>query len=245
MTSTPHDNIFDAIDATWPAAKRWTDGGITFRSGQGGGSRVSAATTNAPVTDTAIHAAAKVMTAMGQSALFMVQGGQTALDTQLARLGYAVKDPCYIYTAPLPRLTMQPLPHKTCFGAFPPLASQKEVWGNGGIGAARLAIMDRVRGPKISFLGRAGDTPAGTVFAAIHGQTAMLHALEVNNDHRRCGLGRHLTHAVAHWAATRGAKHLALITTTANIGANTLYASLGMEVVGQYHYRIMTKGTDT
>jgi ribosomal protein S18 acetylase RimI-like enzyme len=68
----------------------------------------------------------------------------------------------------------------------------------------------------------------------------MLHALEIDPAFQRQGLGRHLTRAVAIWAQSQGASHLSLLATKANIGANALYASLGMSVVGQYHYRIKT-----
>ena len=45
--------------------------------------------------------------------------------------------------------------------------------------------------------------------------------------------------ASAFWARGQGARWLTLVATQANTAANTLYASLGMAVVGQYHYRIM------
>jgi len=44
----------------------------------------------------------------------------------------------------------------------------------------------------------------------------------------------------AHWAQTHGAAWMAVLCTQANAGANGLYASLGMQVVGQYHYRILS-----
>ena len=100
--------------------------------------------------------------------------------------------------------------------------------------------MDRALGPKSTFLGRANDRPVGTVYAAIYDGIAMLHALEIDPAFQRQGLGRHLSRAVAIWAQSQGASHLSLLTTKANTSANALYASLGMSVVGQYHYRIKT-----
>ena len=67
----------------------------------------------------------------------------------------------------------------------------------------------------------------------------MIHALEISDQHRRQGLARHLTRAAAFWAQDNGAAYLTLVTTQANIGANALYASLGMTLVGQYHYRTL------
>ena len=43
----------------------------------------------------------------------------------------------------------------------------------------------------------------------------------------------------AHWAKANGAHWMSVLCTQANKGANGLYASLGMQVVGQYHYRIL------
>ena len=40
------------------------------------------------------------------------------------------------------------------------------------------------------------------------------------------------------WAAEQGADRLALAVTQANSGAIALYTSLGMQPVGEYHYRI-------
>nr|WP_317057233.1 GNAT family N-acetyltransferase [Roseovarius sp. W115]MDV2930883.1 GNAT family N-acetyltransferase [Roseovarius sp. W115] len=66
----------------------------------------------------------------------------------------------------------------------------------------------------------------------------MIHALEVLEPHRGRRMGTHLTRHAAFWAADQGATYLAVLCTKANQGANALYSSLGMTVVGQYHYRI-------
>ena len=67
----------------------------------------------------------------------------------------------------------------------------------------------------------------------------MIHALEIAVEYRRRGLARHLTQAAAFWAQDQGANYLTLVTTQANAGANALYSSLGMTLVGQYHYRTL------
>jgi GNAT superfamily N-acetyltransferase len=98
--------------------------------------------------------------------------------------------------------------------------------------------MDRVQGPKTALLARNGDRPAGVAFVACHGSEAMLHALEVLPANRRQGVGRTLLHAAANWAASQGATRLSLVVTRQNAAARALYARLGMECVGQYHYRM-------
>ena len=120
------------------------------------------------------------------------------------------------------------------------METQKEIWAEGGIGSARLAVMERADGPKTTILGRDGNSPAGTVFVAMQNGVAMLHAMEVATAFRRRGLARKMIAAVGHWAADHGTSHVALLVTKANAGANALYASMGFEVVGEYHYRINT-----
>jgi len=238
MTFPTAQTIYDAIDHTWPAAEYLTTEKWTFRRGAGGGSRVSAATANGDVSDDDIVEAEAQMMRWSQSGLFMIRDGETDLDQQLERFGYVIKDPVTLYAAPLEELTQQRPPPVSSFVSWPPLASQKEIWADGGIGPERLAIMGRAEGPKTTMLGRAKDTPAGTVYVGISGAQAMIHALEVHVDMRRSGMGRILTTAAAVWAKGQGASYLSLATTDANVAANRLYSSLGMQVVGQYHYRI-------
>ena len=230
--------IFELLDATWPAAACHHVGPWTIRDGQGGGSRVSAATATRPVRAEERLLAEQAMQDLGQPPLFMIRPGDEGLDAQLAAAGYVIKDPVTAYAAPVVGLADLVLPAKTAFRAWPPLAMQAEIWAAGGIGPARLAIMDRARGPKTSLLGRLQDQPAGCAFVGCHGSQVMLHALEVLPQFRRLGLGRHLLIAAARWAQEQGAETLALVVTRANPGANALYTSLGMGVVGQYHYRI-------
>jgi ribosomal protein S18 acetylase RimI-like enzyme len=65
----------------------------------------------------------------------------------------------------------------------------------------------------------------------------MLHALEVAPDLRRQGTARNILRSAATWAQDNGADTLSLVVTAANSGARTLYASLGFQAMGQYHYR--------
>lgn len=174
---------------------------------------------------------------LGQPPLFMVPDGQAALDLVLAARGYAVRDPVVALAAPVAMLARQRPPAVTTFEVWPPLAIQTEIWAAGGIGPARLAIMHRVKGPRITILGRLRDSPAASAFVACDGDVAMLHALEVDPPFRRAGMGRHVLTAAAFWAMRQGATSLALFVTRTNAGACALYASAGMVPVAAYHYR--------
>lgn len=236
--------IGDVIDGTWPAARYEQHGVWTLRDGQGGGSRVSAGTANGPVNADDITSAEAAMRALEQTPLFMIGDDDQDLDTQLALRGYAVKDPVNVYTCTPEALADQPMPRVTVIPVWEPLAIMREIWMTGGIGPARLAIMDRAFGPKTGFLARHRDKPAGAAYVAMHQGIAMVHAVEILPDQRRAGIGGWIMRAAAFWALENGAHTLAVMCTRANTGANALYASLGMQVVGHYHYRQFSMETD-
>ncbi|MEM6659609.1 MAG: GNAT family N-acetyltransferase [Pseudomonadota bacterium] len=230
-------NWADVVDGTWPAAAYQTVGPFRLRQGLGGGSRVSAANALGPATEADIDAAETAMQAMAQKRIFCLRPGDEALDAQLAARGYDILDPVNIYSCPAVHLTDRPLPKVTAFLVWPPLAIMREIWATGGIGPERVAVMHRVSGSKSAMLLRHRNRPAGVTFAAIHGGVAMVHALEILPDHRRDGLGGWAMRAAAFWALDNGAQTLSVICTKANDGANGLYRSLGMQIVGEYHYR--------
>lgn len=228
--------LYDVIDGTWPAARLWRQGPWLLREGQGGGQRVSATTALAPVTGSDIDAAEEAMQAMGQSRLFQIRDGQSEIDAALAGRGYAIVDPVHVYVAPVAAIATERPPRVTAFCLWEPLAIQLEIWEASGIGPGRIAVMHRAAGPKGALLGRLNDHPAGVGFVAIHDGIAMVHALEVLPHQRKQGMGRYFLREAAFWAQAQGASHLSLVVTQANAPANALYSSLGMAVVGQYHY---------
>lgn len=221
------------MEATWPAARSWRLGPFTLRDGGGGGKRVSAASAEGPFTARELGAAEAAMA----EPLFLIRPGDEALDAALDARGWRIVDPVVAYAAPVAALAAA-LPGLTAFPHWPPLEIARTLWAEGGIGPARIAVMGRVSGPKTALLGRRDDRPAGVAFVACHGTEAMLHALEVRESLRRQGLGRDLLHAAANWAGDQGATRISLVVTRQNTAARALYARLGMQVVGQYHYRM-------
>jgi GNAT superfamily N-acetyltransferase len=177
------------------------------------------------------------METLGQPPLVMLREGDESLDAVLSDAGYEVIDPVVLYAAPVGLLT-GPLPPVSAFAHWPRLAITEELWATGGIGPSRLGVMDRVTGPKTAILARSDDSPAGAAFVAIHEGIAMVHALEVDPGMRRKGAARNMMRATANWAQDLGASHLSLVVTERNQAARPLYASLGLQVVGHYHYRI-------
>lgn len=231
-------NYYDVTEATWAPASKRALAGCILRDGAGGGKRVSAATLAGTLANADLASVEKAMRDMDQFPLFMIRQNENDLDEALAGRGYKIIDPVTIYTAEISSLT-KGLPPLACFSLFPPLAIMKDIWKDAGIGPERIAVMDRVNQPKTTILGRAQNHAAGVAFVAIHHETAMLHALEVKSDRRRQGVAVNMMYAAANWAQDNGAKQLSVVVTQANKGANTLYTSLGMRPVGQYHYRIL------
>ncbi len=235
MTPPTEEAIFATVEATWPARRIIDVPGWIIREGLGGGSRVSAATATSSTPDITVMEAAQ--RTLGQAPLVMVRQGETRLDQQLEAAGYAVKDPVSVYCCPVEDLAEAPPPVSAFHVTWPAMHIQEEIWEAGGIGPARLAVMDRAADPKCTILGRSDDHPAGTAFVASHGDIAMLHALDVLQALRRRGTGRNIMHGAALWAQSVGAAWLAVLVTRANAEANPLYSSLGMQIVGGYHYR--------
>jgi len=225
--------LAEVMEATWPPLSRRTLGPFTLRDGAGGGKRVSAASLDNPFTEADIDA----LEATVPEPLMLVRAEDAELDAALEARGWRMVDPVVVYAAPVATLTAD-LPSLTAFPHWPPLEIARSIWAEGGIGPARIATMDRVQGPKAALLGRIDDRSAGVAFVACHGADAMVHALEVRAVQRRLGLGRCLVHAAANWAAERAATRLSLVVTRQNTAARALYTRLGMEVVGQYHYRM-------
>ena len=232
-------DIFDVIEATWPAARHIRRGDWKIRDGQGGGKRVSSAElVGADLDKSTIPDAEAAMAELGQTALFMIRPEQSELDAQLASLGYDIIDPVNIYCAPVQDIATRRPPKVMMFSVWPRLAIQDEIWRKAGIGPERLAVMDRASGPKTTILGRFNDQPAATAFIAATGDTAMLHALEVLPHQRQQGVGVQLMRHAAFWAQDNGIKMLSVVCVKTNTGANRLYSSLGMTLVSSYHYRI-------
>jgi ribosomal protein S18 acetylase RimI-like enzyme len=226
------ETLSRVMEATWPAARVWTVGPFTFRDGAGGGKRVSAASSDGNWTMADLAALADMA-----EPLVLIRPADAELDAALAERGWRVVDPVVVYAAPVDDLRAE-LPPLAAFPHWPPLAIACSLWEEGGVGRARLAVMERAAGPKAAILARDGDRPAGVAFVACEGTEAMLHALEVRPDCRRRGVGTALLQSAAVWAADTGAARMSLAVTERNSAARALYARLGMQVVGQYHYRV-------
>lgn len=239
MSNLPDEpRLLTAMDATWVAAEMIPLGPWMLRRGLDGGKRVSAATSDGPVSDADIDAAEAAMRDMSQVPIFMLRGDNADLDAALAARGYRVVDPVLIFvaeTSGIAAINPAPLLAIPC---EEPLALMEELWAENGFNAARIAVMRRVTGPKTYIFSRFRDKPAGAAFVAIDGDTAMLHALAVIPEMRREGLAGKLMGRAAIWAEENGARYLSVVTTGENLPAQKLFASLQMQVVGKYHYRM-------
>ncbi|WP_294225380.1 GNAT family N-acetyltransferase [uncultured Shimia sp.] len=229
--------LYDVIDGTWPAAATYHSGCFTLRDGQGGGKRVCSATLNGELVVADIDTAEQGMVALNQQPIFQIREGDTDLDAALDARGYDIVDPVTMYVMPAKDLATERPPRTAAIPAWEPLQIMKEIWAEGGMDLARLKVMDRAPMPKTGFVSRWQDKPAGASFLGLHNGIGMVHALEILPFQRRQGVARFLMHRAAFWTLENGGTHLSVICTKANAAANRLYSSLGMTVVGEYHYR--------
>ncbi len=230
--------LFQAMDATWPAAEFFHAGPWTLRRGLGGGKRVSAATSDSPRALDQIDLAEAEMVKIGQNPLFMIREKDTALDQRLAARNYKIVDPVLVFCARaemIAKINPAPLDAIPCQD---PLALMVELWKTGGIDAARVDVMHRTTAPKTHLFSRFNETPAGVAFVACDGGIAMLHALEIALDCRRFGVARKMLGRAAIWAMEQGADTLSAVTTGQNLPAQRLFAGIGMQVATKYHYRM-------
>ena len=231
-----NNRLMATMDATWPAAEFRAVGQWLLRRGEGGGQRVSAASTEDQAA--ALDPAEQGMRAWRQTPLFRITPDQAELDSRLVGAGYAVKDPVVLYAVPVVTLADGRDETVKVFRVTSPLATVDEIWAHGGIGPGRRAVMTRPTGPCMTLLARTDDRPVGVAFIAIDDDIAMIHAIEVAPEHRRKGGGAILLHGAASFAAEHGAHWLTLAVTEANAPARRLYEKLGMTMAGRYHYRI-------
>ncbi len=228
--------LYDVCEHTWPSAERFEEGKWTIRDGAGGGKRVSAATVNGAVEGADIAQAEAAMAKLGQPPLFMIREGEDALDQLLASQGYEIIDSVILYTLPIEKLTDIPIPRVTAFSIWEPLAIMREIWVQGGIGRARLDVMERAH-TKTAILSRWNEKPAGVAFAGIHDGVCMVHAVEVLPHQRRMGVAQWMMRKAAFWGQEMGAHTISVLCVEHNTAANALYQALGFTAQGRYHYR--------
>ncbi|MEP2530211.1 GNAT family N-acetyltransferase [Shimia sp.] len=238
MTGLPDAaKMYEIVEATWPPFATTRCGPFIVRDGRGGGKRVSAATVEGVANAEDVVAAEVAMATLGQGPLFQIREGDDAFDALLESLGYEIIDPVTMYAADARDIATERPPRTAAIPAWDPLKIMEEMWASGGIGPERIDVMHRAAGPKTGFVSRWRDQPAGTSFLAMHDGVGMVHALEILPHQRRQGVARWLMQRAAFWVLENGGHTVAVICTTANTGANRLYSSLGMTVVGKYHYR--------
>jgi GNAT superfamily N-acetyltransferase len=230
--------LLQAMDATWRPAGMQTRGPWVLRRGLGGGKRVSAATTDQPVTEAEIDQAEAAMHAMEQPEIFMLQDHNAELDGVLETRGYRIVDPVLIFAATANTLVEFSTDPHDAIPCVEPLALMREIWAKGGIARPRIDVMHRASDSKTFLFSRHDQTPAGVAFIAVDNEIAMLHALEVVPEKRRFGVARKMMGRAAIWAIAQGADIFSVVVTSENLPARGLYTSLGMQVVGKYHYRM-------
>ncbi|WBU62988.1 GNAT family N-acetyltransferase [Paracoccus aerodenitrificans] len=225
-----------AFEESWPAAEYIETGGLRTGRGLGGGMRVSSTRpTGSECHEDDIDRAVEIHQGWSQNPAFRVPEGHP-LEEILKTRDWQPNTRTLILSAAVTELADRDIPPVTSFAIWPPLAIQKELWTEQGIGAARQEIMSRVELPKTSILGRIDDRAAGTAFVAAARDHAALHALEVIETQRRKGLAGWIVRNAAFWAQQQGCKTMFLAVTAQNRPAIALYKTLGFSEIAAYHY---------
>lgn len=227
-----------AFEATWPAAEYAQAGGFLIGRGEDAGGRVSSARVAGDWSDGDIPAAVAIHDRWGQPPMFRALDDDARLIAALEGHGFSRHNPTVIMDIDISALIDREIPPVTAFSIWPPLAIQREFWSAGNIGPARQAVMNRIAGPVTSILGRIEDRAAGAAFAAIEGEVAMVHCIEVAPGFRRKGAAEWMMRKAAFWALEHGATRMALAVTRANEAAVGLYRKLGFREVAGYSYYI-------
>ena len=173
-----------------------------------------------------------------QDKLLMIKSGENSFDEALKSRGYFIVDPTNIWSISAEALSAQQIPLVTAFSIFPPLAIQREIWKANGLDTSRIKIMDRVKKQKTTIIGRINAKPAASAFVAVANKIAMVHALIVDHKCQRQGMGKFIMQKVGAWAHQQGAESVVALCTKQNQSANNFYKILGMQVIGEYHYRL-------
>jgi GNAT superfamily N-acetyltransferase len=217
-----------ATEATWPPAATRRVGPFLLRDGAGGGQRVSAAT----VVDSWGPDDLDAVIAAHDVRLFRVLDGQGDLAAALERRGFPAHDETVGYICAAD-------PDNAGPGAaeWPPAPDTRALWQQDGVGPDRVAVMDRVAGPKTALVIRDDNGAVAAGFAGVDGRWVILHALFVAPVARRRGFGAAILDAVGHFGAAHRADMTGLLVTAANAGARSLYRAYGMHDAGGYHYR--------
>ncbi len=232
-------SLFAAVDATWAPLSIHNYNGWLIREGAGGGQRVSSATLIKDAKNATISSATRKMVSLGQNPLFMIREADQRLDLELADLGYEIVDPVAILLAPIDRLLeTQPKLGQHVDVLDEPNNNAIKIWSAGGIDQNRLNVMKRVMTRKAIL--SAGDM--GVAFAAIYGDIAMVHAVEVASNHRRKGVANALMYKSCQWARDQGCNWISVLTVRENKPAKSLYEALGMTEAAAYHYRFKPSG---
>lgn len=244
MTLPDEARLIAALEATWPAAEVHQRPPWAIRNGAGGGKRVSAASLHGSADSTDIDRAEKEMRALGQAPIFRITAADpTSYERHLSRRKYDIRDRTIFYCSPVRALLSPDQAPLDAVASPVCLGIHAHLWAQCGIGAPRLAVMDRAPAPRAWLLGRKEDRAAGVAFAAVDGDVLMVHAIEVLGRFRRRGVGRALLHRAAKWGIAHGARHAALAVVEANAPARALYDRLGMMTRGGYHYRMKPGST--
>lgn len=104
--------------------------------------------------------------------------------------------------------------------------------------AVNARILDRIPAPRAFFAMRRDGRTAFTGLCVADGTRAVVECMATRDDARRQGGARAILAAIAHWAAARGVRTLALQAVDSNLAAVKLYGGCGFTPVATNRFWI-------
>lgn len=243
-------DLLRAIEAAsvrfWPAHETQAIGGWLWRYSNGGSQRANSVATLADPGidfDRAIAAAEALYDVRGAPAQFQITevSAPPGLDRRLAARGYQISDPCTTLVhnvtsadddaAAGPGVMIAAEPTAEWFDTYAGVITDDRR-------AQAQAILDRVPAPR-AFIGlRREDVMVATALCVAEGEIARVKCVATRDAARRTGAAEAVMKSARCWAASRGARTIALGVSAANAPAQGLYAKLGFVRAGLYHIRV-------
>lgn len=226
----------------WPALETAPIEGWLWRFSSGGSQRANSVATVGTVTDpeAAIAEAERRYRARGAPPQFLVTDAAfpSDLDRRLAARGYRVNDLCTVLVREVRRGAASPAGVEMTDAPTP---DWLEVYLS-CISESRRPVAPRIvagiPGPRVFCTARHRGEAISTALGCALDGVVVAECVATRADRRRLGGAEAVMSGVEAWAATIGARTLALGAVAANAPAQALYARIGYRRAGHYRMRI-------
>ncbi len=250
------DTLESLMDAAWLSLERTTSHGWTLRSAGTVTQRANSVWPHCSAEEAtpaelaaALSAATAWYTAHRQPVIFQIMHRQenAALEALLDEQRYSRQSETIVMTAPAPAAAVEPENGIRIEISHEPSAQWLELWWSvdGRGGQAQRDIVERILLGAPALYALAVDAQGQAVGTGrlatpmIDGGEGWggLYSMAVHPEARRQGIASSILQALMRAGRAEGMENFWLLVTSANTGAQALYAAAGFAEVTRYHYR--------